>query len=347
MKELLMKEEFSLPKIGQILNGEIVSVSKGSVYIDLGSAGIGIVYPGEFYDSPDRMRSLKAGEIVSAMLLEIENNEGYRELSLRAAQMTTAWQRIKERKDNGDVISTKILNINKGGLIVEVEGVQGFLPLSQLSSEHYPKVEGGETTRIVQALQKFKGMEFKVKIIDFAEEENKLIVSERAIQEEAAKAELGKLAVGDVVEGTITEVTDFGAFLKLSDVLDGLIHSSEIDWKYVEDPREVLHQGDTVSAKIINLDGGRVSLSLKALKEDPWLTVDDKFKAGQKVKGRVIKVRNNGAFVELEHDIVGLIPVAEFGGKNPADVVQIGTEYSLAVVSVDAKDHKLILTLEK
>lgn len=342
-----MKEEFSLPKIGQILNGEVISVSKGSVLIDLGSAGIGIVYPGEFYDSPDRMRSLKAGENVSAMLLEIENNDGYRELSLRAAQMTTAWQRIKERKDNSDIITTKILNINKGGLIVEVEGVQGFLPLSQLSSEHYPKVEGGETTRIVQALQKFKGQEFKVKIIDFAEEENKLIVSERAIQEEAAKAELSKLTVGDVIEGTITEVTDFGAFVKLSDVLDGLIHSSEIDWKYIEDPREVLHQGDSVNAKIINLDGGRVSLSLKALKEDPWLTVDEKFKVGQKVQGRVIKIRNNGAFVELNHDIVGLIPVAEFAGQNPAEVVQIGTEYNLAVVNVDAKDHKLILTLEK
>lgn len=342
-----MKEEFSLPKIGQILNGDVISVSKGSVLIDLGSAGIGIVYPGEFYDSPDRMRSLKAGEKVSAMLLEIENNDGYRELSLRAAQMTTAWQRIKERKDNSDVITTKILNINKGGLIVEVEGVQGFLPLSQLSSEHYPKVEGGETTRIVQALQKFKGQEFKVKIIDFAEEENKLIVSERAIQEEAAKAELSKLTVGDLVEGTITEVTDFGAFVKLSDVLDGLIHSSEIDWKYIEDPREVLHQGDVVNAKIINLDGGRVSLSLKALKEDPWLTVDEKFKVGQKVKGRVIKIRNNGAFVELSHDIVGLIPVAEFAGQNPNDVVQVGTEYNLAVVNVDAKDHKLILTLEK
>lgn len=342
-----MKEEFSLPKIGQILNGEVISVSKGSVLIDLGSAGIGIVYPGEFYDSPDRMRSLKAGEKVSAMLLEIENNDGYRELSLRAAQMTTAWQRIKERKDNGDVITTKILNINKGGLIVEVEGVQGFLPLSQLSSEHYPKVEGGETTRIVQALQKFKGMEFKVKIIDFAEEENKLIVSERAIQEEAAKAELARLSVGQIVEGTITEVTDFGAFVKLSEVLDGLIHSSEIDWKYIEDPREVLHQGDVVNAKIINLDGGRVSLSLKALKDDPWLTVDEKFKVGQKVKGRVIKIRNNGAFVELDHDIVGLIPVAEFAGQNPAEVVQVGTEYGLAVVNVDAKDHKLILTLEK
>lgn len=347
MKELLLKEEFNLPKAGQLLTGTIISVSKANILVDLGLAGIGIVYPGEFYDSPDRVKSLKPGDKVSALLLELENDEGYRELSLRAAQMTTAWQRIKEHKDNGDVITVSIVNINKGGLIVEVESVQGFLPLSQLSSEHYPKVEGGDTTKIVQALQKFKGQEFKVKVLDFSEEENKLILSERAIQEAAAKEELSKLKVGETVQGTITEVTDFGAFVKLSDTLDGLVHSSEIDWKFVEDPREVLHQGDTVTAKIINLESGRVSLSLKALKDDPWLTVDEKFKVGQKVKGKILKIRNNGAFVQLTEDIIGLLPTAEFGGASPADVVKVGQEYDLAIVNVDAKDHKLILTLEK
>ncbi|MCI0408984.1 MAG: S1 RNA-binding domain-containing protein, partial [Acidobacteria bacterium] len=276
-----------------------------------------------------------------------ENDDGYRELSLRAAQLTTAWQRIKERKESGEVISTTIMNINKGGLIVEVEGVQGFLPLSQLSGEHYPKVEGGDTTKIVQALQKFKGQEFKVKIIDFSEEDNKLIVSERAIREEAAKEELAKLQVGQLIEGTITEVTDFGAFVKISDTLDGLIHSSEIDWKFIEDPREVLHQGDKVTAKVISLDGGRVSLSLKALREDPWLTVDKEFSVGQKIRGKVVKIRSNGAFVELNKDIIGLLPTAEFGGQRPDEIVQVGQEYDLAIVNIDAKDHKLILTLEK
>ncbi len=347
MKELLLKEEFSLPKVGQIIQGQVITVSKSNVLVDLGSIGIGIVYPGEFYDSPDRMRALKVGETVTAMLLEIENNDGYRELSLKAAQMTTAWQRIKERKDSGEVLSTTIININKGGLIVEVEGVQGFLPLSQLSSEHYPKVEGGDTAKIVQALQKYKGQEFKVKILDFAEEENKLIVSERAIQEEAAKEELSKLTVGDVIEGTITEVTDFGAFVKISDTLDGLIHSSEIAWRFIEDPREVLNPNDVVQAKIINLDGGRVSLSLKALQEDPWLKVEEQYSVGQKVRGKVLKIRGNGVFVELSPEIIGLLPTAEFGGQNPADVVEIGKEYDLAIVSIDAKDHKLILTLEK
>lgn len=343
MKELLSKEEFFLPKPGTLLNGEVISVSKGSVFVDLGSIGIGIVYPGEFYDNPDRMRALRAGDKVSAMLLDLENDDGYRELSLKAAQMTTAWQDIKEKKDNGDVITTKIVNINKGGLIVEVSGVQGFLPLSQLSGEHYPKVEGGDTAKIVQALQKFKGQEFRVKIIDFNEAENKLIVSEKAIQEEAAKEELAKLNIGEDVEGEITEVTDFGAFVKLSDMLDGLIHSSEIDWRFIEDPREVLTPGDKVKAKIVSLDGGRISLSLKALKEDPWTKIEGVYEQGKTVKGRVTKVRTNGVFVELPGEIIAFMPSAELTDKNPAQSYEAGKEYDFSIVSIDIKDHKMVL----
>ncbi len=345
MKDLLSKEEFFLPKPGNIVSGQIISVSKGNVVLDLGPIGIGIIYPGEFYDNPDRMKGLKSGDKVSAMLIELENDDGYRELSLRSAQMTTAWQDIKEKKDAGEIVSTKIININKGGLIVEVSGIQGFLPLSQLSSEHYPKIDGGDTTKIVQALQKFKGQEFSVKILDFNEGENKLIVSEKAIKEEAAKEELAKLKVGDLIEGKITEVTDFGAFVKLTDTLDGLIHSSEIDWKFIEDPREVLHSGDDITAKIISLDGGRVSLSLKALKDDPWLKAEEKYQPGQKVSGRVIKIRNNGAFVELLGDIIAFLPVAEIGEQNLNEVFEAGKEYEFAIVSLDVKDHKMVLTM--
>jgi small subunit ribosomal protein S1 len=347
MKDLLLKEEFFLPKPGSILGGVIINISKASVIVDLGPIGIGIVYPGEFYDNPDRMKTLKAGDTISTMLIELENDEGYRELSLKAAQVTTAWQDVKEKKESGEVMDTTIVNINKGGLIVEVSGIQGFLPLSQLSGEHYPKVDGGDTTKIVQALQKFKGQVFKVKILDFNEAENKLIVSERAIQEEAAKEELGKLAVGETVEGVITEVTDFGAFVKLTDTLDGLIHSSEIDWKFIENPREVLHIGDKVSAKIISLDGGRVSLSLKALKDDPWIGIDSIYQVGQKVRGKVSKVRNSGAFVELSGNIIGFIPLAELGGQTPQEALTAGQEYDMAILNIDAKEHKLTLTLDK
>ena len=347
MKDLLLREEFDLPKTGSILSGKVISISKNNIFVDLESIGIGIVYPGQFYDNPERTKSLKPGERVSAMLLELENDEGYRELSLKAAQLTTAWQDIKEKKESGEVVTTTIININKGGLIVEVSGVQGFLPLSQLSAEHYPKVDGGDTTKIVQALQKFKGQEFKVKILDFSEEENKLIVSERAIREETAKEEFSKLKVGDVVEGEIMEITDFGAFVKISDSLDALIHSSEIDWKFIENPREVLHIGEKIKAKIVSLEGNRVALSLKALKEDPWLKIEERYQVGQKVTGKVLKIKSNVIFVELPNEIISILPVAELSGKNPSEILEVGKSYEMAVVSIDAKEHKLLLTLEK
>ncbi|OGM98675.1 MAG: hypothetical protein A2817_02580 [Candidatus Yanofskybacteria bacterium RIFCSPHIGHO2_01_FULL_39_8b] len=349
MKDLLIKEGFDLPKAGQIVQGEVINISKSAVFIDLGPIGIGIVYPGQFYDNPDRMKSIKKGDKVSTMLIELENEDGYRELSLKAAQLTTAWQDIQEKMEKGELITTLIININKGGLIVEVNGIQGFLPLSQLSSEHYPKVDGGDITKIVQSLQKFKGQEFTVKIIDFNESENKLIVSERAIKEAAAKEELVKLNVGDEVEGEITEVTDFGAFVRLNNSLDALIHSSEIDWKFIDNPKDVLRIGEKIKAKIINLDlnAGRVFLSLKALKEDPWLKVEEQYQVGSKVKGKVIKIRQNGAFIELPGDIIGVLPASELGGKSPAEVLEQGKEYDMAIVNIDTKEHKLSLTLEK
>lgn len=349
MKDLLTKDDFGLPKTGQILAGEIINVSKANIIIDLGSIGIGIVYPGHYYDNPERTKALKKGDNISAMLIELENDEGYRELSLKAAQMTTAWEDVRVKMEKGELLEVPIININKGGLIVEISGIQGFLPLSQLSSEHYPKVDGGDITKIVQALQKFKGQSFTVKIIDYSEADNKLIVSEKAIKEGAAKEELAKLKVGDTIDGEITEVTDFGAFVRLSDSLDALIHSSEIDWKFIDNPKDILHAGEKIKAKIINLDmnTGRVFLSLKALKDDPWLKAEEKYQAGQKVKGKIIKIRQNGVFVEIPDDLIGILPASELGGKNPSEVFETGKEYDMAIVSVDPKEHKLSLTLEK
>ena len=140
MRDLLIKADFDLPKAGQVIEGDILSVGKNSILIDLGPLGTGIVYPGEFYDNTDLQKSLKLGQRVAAIFLGIEDDDGHRELSLRHAQMTTAWQDIKNKKDSGEIVTTKVVNINKGGLIIEINNIQGFLPLSQLSTEHYPKV---------------------------------------------------------------------------------------------------------------------------------------------------------------------------------------------------------------
>ena len=361
MKDLLLQTVIELPKEGAVVEGEVLSISKQAVMIDLGSLGTGIVYPGEFYDNQTLQKALKPGDRVSAVFLAIEDEGGlgYRELSLRRAQRTTAWEDIKQKKESGEVITTKIVNINKGGLIVEVNGVQGFLPLSQLSPEHYPKVEGGDTAKIVQALQKFRGQDFQLTIIDFSEEENRLIVSEKAIMEASLQEELAKFAVGDVVTGTITDVTDFGAFVVIKPAspaggpaaqesgkqIEGLIHISEIDWKIINNPRDVLASGQTVQAKIISIEGGKISLSLKALKADPWEHALERYSVGQTVHGKVVKITNYGALVSLDDEITGLVPLSEFGEKKPSDVLTIGASQPVAIVSIDPKEHKMLLTL--
>lgn len=345
MKELLGVSDFNLPRLGDILEGEIISISKNSVLIDLGTLGTGIVYPGEFYESTSAQKDLKQGQKIHAILLDIENDEGYRDLSLRRAQINTAWQDIKEKMDSGEIITTKVVNINKGGLIIELNGIQGFLPLSQLSAEHYPKVEGGDAAKIVQALQKFRNEEVKVKIIDFSEVDKKLIVSEKALYANQLKDELAKYKVGDVVDGEITDVTDFGAFVKLTETVEGLIHISEIDWKLIDNPRDFLKVGEKIQAKVISTDGNKISLSLKALKEDPWLKLEGKYSVGQKVSGKIAKVTDFGAMIQLnDEEIMGFVPKSELTDDNK---LTVGDEKDFAIVTLDIANHKMILTLAR
>ena len=373
MKDLLARSGFDLPKIGQVMTGEVISVSKNAVMIDLGSFGTGIVYPGEFYDRPDMQKTLKAGQNVSTILLDIENTDGYRELSLKRAQMTTAWEDIKKRRDDGEIITTKVININKGGLIVEINGIQGFLPLSQLSPEHYPKVEGGDTTKIVQALQKMRNQDIQIKILDFFEDENRLIVSERAVSNSQLKEKLSKYKIGDVVDAVITDVTDFGAFTLIeaaetqeegagpktevdpatseiqapvvSRGIEGMIHISEIDWKLVENPRNFLKIGETVQAKIIGIDDGNVSLSLKALKQNPWQKVEEKYQVGQALEGEIIKISTHGIIIKLDDEFNGFLPNSELGENKSLADLKLGDKINVAIVSIEPQERKIMLTL--
>lgn len=345
MKDILAQYESGFPKKGEVLTGEVIAVSKNNILVNLGTLGTGIIYPAEFYDNPNLAKNLKLGDEISVILLEVENDDGYRELSLKRAQMTTAWEDVREKRDGGEIISTVIININKGGLIVEINGIQGFLPLSQLSMEHYPKIEGGDITKIVQALQKFRGQTFNVKILDFSEEENKLIVSERAILNDQLKKELEKFTLGEIIKGAITDITDFGAFVKISDNIEGLIHISEIDWKIVENPRDYLKVGEEISAKIIGIDDGKVSLSLKALRPDPWEKIEEKLTVGQTIEGEIAKVTTYGLLIKINDTVMGLIPNSELASKKDFRF-KVGNKISVAIISIDSQGHKMILTLQ-
>ncbi len=257
MKELLAKFRFSLPKRGTVLEGEIINISLLSILVDLGPFGTGIIYPREFYDDPEKQRSLKPGHKVKVVILELENEEGLRELSLKRAQMKSAWQEVKEKYEKGEIIPVRIINLNKGGLIAEIVGIQAFMPLSQLAEEHYPKVENGNIQEIVKILQTYRNQEFQVKIIDIDESQGKLIISEKAAKQSISKEKIIQYNIGDLAEGEIIETTDFGAFVKLSDGSDALIPKSEMN------ETDDIKIGQKIKAKIIEASPEKIVLSLK------------------------------------------------------------------------------------
>lgn len=344
METLLKSGGMVFPKPGEIAEGTVVEKSGGTLFVDLGIRGMGIVYGREYKAAEDIIRHLEPGHTVNAKIVELDNDEGYIELSLKEAGDEKRWVKLREMRDSGEAVELKITEANRGGLIMELEGVKGFLPASQLSTKNYPRVEGGDKERILQELQKLAGTVLRVKVIDLDPKEQKLIFSEKGVASEESKAALAKYAVGDTVEGEVTGVVDFGAFVRFGETLEGLIHISEIDWTLIEDPRQVLKSGDTVRAKIIDLANGKIALSLKALKEDPWVKIAETHRKGDIVQGAITRFTSFGAFAEIEPQIQGLIHISEFG--TPArmqEEIKPGEIRDLKILLIDPKEHRMSL----
>jgi len=342
------------PKIGEIIEGKVIGKERGAVFLDLGVRGTGIIYGKEFYEAKNILKDLPVGNSIFAKIVDLENDEGYVELSISSASKELSWEGLKHKKEKGELILVRILGANKGGLLAEISGIQGFLPVSQLSPVNYPKVEAGDTTKILRELQKFIGKEMEVKIFDLDQRTEKLILSEKAKETDKIRESLKNYKVGDVVEGEITGLTDFGAFIKLSSPaetakgedqgLEGLIHISELDWKLIEDPSEIVKVGEKVKAKIIDISNDKISLSLKALKKDPWEDVEKKYKKGDMVKGAVTKFNPFGAFVEISSKIQGLCHISEFGTSSQMEEkLKIGKKYNFQILEIRPEEHKMSL----
>jgi len=349
MKELLEKNNLiRLPKIGEIIEGKVIGKERQGLFLDLGALGTGIIYGKEFQEAKNELKNLKIGDSVFAKIIDLENEEGYIELSISQASEELIWEGLSLKKENGEVVVVKISGANRGGLLTEISGIPAFLPVSQLESCHYPRVEGGDMAKILKELQKFVGKEMEVKIFDLSKKERKLILSEKIKEIERIKEVLKNYKVEEVVEGEITGITDFGAFVKFGENLEGLIHISELDWKIIEDPSEVVKVGEKVKAKIIEISGEKVSLSLKALKKDPWLTLEEKYKKGDIVSGKVTKFNPFGAFVRITPEIQGLCHISEFGTKiKMAERLKIDKNYDFQILEIQKEEHRMSLKLAK
>jgi len=356
MEKITDKENYIKPlKVGEIVRGEVVNKGKASVFLDLGPRGTGIIYGREFYEAREKLKNSKPGDIFFAKVVDIENDDGYIELSLTKAGKEIAWEDLAQKRDNNENISVKILGANKGGLLAEVSNIPAFLPVSQLSSANYPKVENGDSQKILKALQKFVGKEMELRIFDIDPREEKLILSEKAKESGKIREALKNYNIGDIVSGEITGVVDFGAFIKFpasntepetAETLEGLVHISELDWQLIENPSEVVKVGEKVKAKIIDISNNKVSLSLKALKEDPWKNIESEYKKEDVVKGEVVKINPFGAFVKINKKIQGLCHISGFESqKKMEEILKIGEKYDFQIISIDPKEHRMTLKL--
>jgi small subunit ribosomal protein S1 len=350
MGKLLAEQgELPIPKVGDILEGTVISASKNEAHLDIDGLSVGVIRGPELYDESGDYAELKVGDQVSATVLELENENGELELSFRQAGHKKAWDELERIMREEETVDALIIDANKGGLIVRVNRISGFLPVSQLTIEHYPRVEGGYKGKILEKLQSYVNEKFKVRIIDVDERENKLIVSEKAAWEDQHQKIISKYKIGDVVEGIITGVVNFGAFVEFGERLEGLVHISELAWQRIDDPRDIVHVGDKVKAQIISIDDSKVSLSIRRLQKDPWVDVVSKYTINQKIKGKVLKINPFGAFIELDTDIHGLAHISELSEKKintPAEVLKIGNEYEFRIISIEPNEHRLGLSLK-
>jgi len=335
------------PKVGEIIEGKVIAKESGKLFLDLGPIGTGIIYGREFYEAKDKIKDLKIDDNLFAKIISLENEEGYIELSISQAGMELSLEALRQKKEKGEKILVKIKGANKGGLLTEVMEIPAFLPVSQLLPEHYPRVEKRDTGKILRELQKFIGKELEVKILNLSQKGEQIILSEKAKELDKVKEILKNYKVGDLVKGEITGITNFGAFLRFGvENLEGLIHISELDWKIVKDPTEIVKVGQKLQVKIIDISGDKVSLSLKALKKDPWQDTEKKYKKGDIVSGKVSKFNPFGAFVQLSPEIQGLCHISEFGLRaKMEEKLKISKKYDFQILEIRPQEHRLILKL--
>ncbi len=347
-QELKEKNLLDIPKEGEIVEGKIVGKGRATAFIDLGIFGTGIIYGREFQLTKDELKDLNDGDSVTVKIISIDSEDGYVECSRIQAKKELAWDVLEKQKENEETLTVKIEGANKGGLLAKISGIPSFIPSSQLSSSNYPRVEGGDSGKVLKELQKFIGKEMSVRILDISKEGEKIILSEKAKEEEKNQTSLVSYNEGDVVEGEVTGIVDFGAFVRFGDGIEGLIHISEMDWSLVENPQDILKEKQKVKAQVIKIEEGKVFLSLKALKKDPWKEVEKNYKEGDIIKGVVSKFISFGAFVEIEGGIQGLCHISEFQTREKMEEeLEIGKTYEFKILSINASEHRLSLRVVK
>jgi len=342
--KLLDHDPVAIPKIGDNVSGRIISASKSEIKVDIGGVMTGVIRGRELYFNTNEYAKLPAGTEIEATVVDLDNENGEVELSFRHIDEQKSWSLIQKSYNDKTNIRVRILDANRGGLIVASSQLTGFLPVSQLAPNNYPRVSGGDKTKILEKLKTLVGSELEVKIMAIDENEKKFIASEKDAWQDKQKDVISRYKVGSTVEGTITAITGFGIFINFDNDLEGLIHISELAWQRIDDINELYKIGDKIKAEIISIDGSKIFLSAKKLINDPWRDVAKKYKIGQKVSGLVLKVNPFGLFVELDKDIHGLAHVSQLTlkpGQKITDVYSPNSKAEFTIISLEPENHRL------
>lgn len=345
MEELLAQTGAVLRgvKRGDTVDAVVVEVTPKALYLELGAKTQGIVTGREYDAAKTYIRELKPGDKIAAVVISPENDIGYILMSLKKAALDLRWTELEEKAETGEAMDMRVSQVNKGGLLVEIDGIVGFLPGSQIG-----KVYSGKMEQMV-------GKNLSVVVMEADRAQNRLIVSEKAVSEaediEARKKLLGLIKIGSDYEGEVTGVVPFGLFVRVTVTVDGetvnlegLVHISEISWEKIEDPKEVFKEGDKVKVKVIGMDenSGRLALSMKQLTSDPWGEVVKRFPIDKQLRGKITRLAAYGAFVEMEKGVEGLIHISKIP---PEQRIEVGDEVTVYVESVDQESRRISLGL--
>lgn len=343
MDDWLAQSEIKHLKTGDMVEGVVTSVKKHEVWVDMGANGIGVILRREVGSN-----ALQEGETISASVVDPELDEGYALLSMKRAVKDRGWGELQRVFEAQEIVEVTAYDANRGGLLIELEGIRGFLPVSQLSAEHYPRVSDSDKDEILTKINSLVGKALRVRILDVSRKDNKLIFSEKEAVRDDMASRLAELKVGDVVEGVVTGVIDFGAFVNV-DGIEGLVHISEISWERVEDPRKYIKVGEKIKAKIIAIDKDRLSLSIKQMSDDPWLSEVKEFKKGDTVEGKITRITPFGAFVQLSPAVEALVHVSEMSDDesiDPEAVFKLNEKKKFKVLDIDTDNRKIALSLK-
>ena len=332
------------PMLDDVVEGPVVAVGRARVFVDLHPFGTGIIYGREYLSARETLKNVNIGDTIAAKVVGEDNEEGYIELSLREARQALIWNEAEVAAQKKTAFELPVAEANKGGLIIEWNGLPGFLPASQLAPAHYPRVPDGDKDKIFAELKKLVGTRLEVVIITANPKEQKLIFSEKGTGSPERASLVEKYHVGDTVEGIVTGATEFGVFVKLEEGLEGLVHISEMDWALVENPKTRYKPGETVKVKVIEIKDDKVSLSIKTLVDDPWKAAGAKYHKDQKVDAVVIKYNKHGALASIEEGVAGLVHVSEFGNEQELrSRLELGKVYPFTITFFEPKDRRMTL----